>query len=490
MDKQRDMMAALRFMLFEQQRMDGIELPRGQLNTEKSKLLTMLNWIASIFVTEPVGDVVATAVSAEQGRITFYIAANRGPSRELDRNNVEIFKQLLRDTIDLDHPKEELITQLLSVVSPMVYPRLSRKVDLITGIDETESPGSRVQDRFNQVVDRWTKEGNVEDDPTFLSKSQELGLDVNERLKLVLDRIALTATTDASAGGGRPKDDKTRRLRVADFTSDAYALLQSHFFKSFDEHRKYSDDFIWISRLRRRLWRVSRYATDLLTVVKFGLPYIRCILGKEGSRTFADGGAGVEIVWVGDQLILPDNHGRDITMSLSPMEFLNKFFDKFEYKAKGKKKRPMIPPEIVADIGKFWGSEIRPFLHCELQMILYLQANKIQVQNNAIGNTKLMCWACNEYVARANKGRGLNAWQLSGTSEKSHCAWLIPSSPLGDAVVRDVMKDLGPFVRQFAVEFGHHPLSDSGRDSDGFTVADRKLLSDVLAWAQVPRKPC
>ena len=39
----------------------------------------MLNWIANIFVTEPFGDVVATALSAEQGQIMFYIAANRGP---------------------------------------------------------------------------------------------------------------------------------------------------------------------------------------------------------------------------------------------------------------------------------------------------------------------------------------------------------------------------------------------------------------------------
>jgi len=263
------------------------------------------------------------------------LAANRGPSRDQDRDNVEIFKQLLRDTIE--KTDDESVIQLLSVVSPMVYRRLTRKVDLITRIDKTESPGSRVQDRFNETVDRWTKEGNVEDDPAFLSESQELEpRDGNERLKFLLNRMASTATTDAERG--HPKDDKTRRLRFASFTSDARTLLKSKFFKSFqkckpESHRsiQYSDDFIWISRLRRRLWRVARYATGLGTIVKFGLPFIRRILGKEGSRVFADGGAGVEIVWVGDQLnILPDNHGCDVAMALSPMEFLNKLFDSFK----------------------------------------------------------------------------------------------------------------------------------------------------------------
>jgi hypothetical protein len=79
-----------------------------------------------------------------------------------------------------------------------------------------------------------------------------------------------------------------------------------------------------------------------------------------------------------------------------------------------------------ADIGKFWEipGSIKPFLHCEIQMILYLQANNIQIQENAIGCSKLMCWACNAYMEKANKKRGKNAWLLSGTSEKPHHAWL------------------------------------------------------------------
>ena len=102
MDKQRDTMAVLRFMLFERQRKNCSDLDRvrgGSPKGKKSKILAMLNWIAACFVTDPVGDVVATAVSAEQGRIVFYIAANRGQPRNQDRENGEAFKKLLREII-------------------------------------------------------------------------------------------------------------------------------------------------------------------------------------------------------------------------------------------------------------------------------------------------------------------------------------------------------------------------------------------------------
>lgn len=48
----------------------------------------------------------------------------------------------------------------------------------------------------------------------------------------------------------------------------------------------------------------------------------------DGGKGFADGGQGVEIVWVVDEsgVLLAM-----VQISLSPMEFLNKLFDKFDY---------------------------------------------------------------------------------------------------------------------------------------------------------------
>ena len=480
MDRQRDTMAILRFMLFERQleRQNRFNLYRGPLKGKEPKILEMLNWIAACFVTEPIGDVAATAVSAEQGQITIYIAANRGRSRDRDRENGEIFKQLLRETIRQSDP-ESVVLQLMEVVSPIIYHRLVRKVNLITEIDKTESESLRVvQDRFSKIVDRWVEGGNVEDDVGFLSLSVKCGLtppsmDGNQCLKHIFGRIVSTATKDASAKGGHPADVKTCQLRVASFTVEALALLISKFFESFDKPGSENEnpiplpdkDFIWILRLKQRLWRVACYLTQLNTFAHSGLPFIRNILGEDGSRRFADGGPGVKIVWVGDESgVLPNNHGLEVEMSLPPMEFLNKLFNKFDYMAEDEKNILVIPPETLTDIRKFWEipGSIKPFLHCEIQMILYLQANNIPIQENAIGCSKLMCWACNAYVEKANKEQGGKAWLLSGTSEKPHHAWLIPSGVLGDAVVSDIVKGLESLVSRFAVEFGHHRKQLSG----------------------------
>ena len=234
-------------------------------------------------------------------------------------------------------------------------------------------------------------------------------------------------------------------------------------------------------RLRRRLWRVASYLTQLNAFARFGLPFIKNILEKDG-REFAGGGPGIEIVWVGDESgVLPDNHGHAVEMILPPMGFLNKLFDKFDYLAEGEKKAPEILLDTLTDIGGLWAisGSIKPILHCEIQLILYLQTNNIRIQDNAIGCSKLMCWAC---VEKANKERGRNAWVLSGTSEKPHYAWLIPSGVLGDAVVSDIMKGLEFLVSRFAVEFGRHRKqlsggSDSATDSD----YDENGLSEVIS---------
>jgi hypothetical protein len=482
MDRQRDTIAILRFMLFKRQRQNSFNLYQGPLKSKESKIFAMLNWIAACFVTEPIGDVAATAVSAEQGQITIYIAANRGRPRHRDRENGETFKQLLRETIGQSDPVL-IACQLMKAVSPIIYHRLVRKVDLMTKIDKTELPKLLIQDRFDLIVDRWAEGGNMEDGVGFLSLSAKCGTPSMDGNQCVKDVFGLIVSAATSTKGGLPADAETCWLRVSSFTLQATTLLESKFFKSFDKPGPENqnpipdEDFIWILRLRRRLWRIARYLAQSNTFAFSGLPFIRNILGEDGSKRFADGGPGVKIVCVGDESgVLPDNYGHEVEMCLPPMEFLNKLFDKFDYTAEGEKNIPAIPRETLTDIGKFWEipGSIKPFLHCEIQMILYLQANNIQIQENAIGCSKLMCWACNAYVEKANKERGGKAgkaWLLSGTSEKPHHAWLVPSGVLGDAIVSDIMKGLESLVSWFAVEFGRHRKQLSG-GSDSATGSD------------------
>lgn len=154
----------------------------------------------------------------------------------------------------------------------------------------------------------------MEDDTDFLVHSARYGftlpMDGNQRLKGVFSRIISTATTDDSAEGGYLADAETRRLRVTSFTTGAYTLLISKFFKSFGkplagpERKNIDEDFIWVLRLGRRLWRVARYLTQLNIFARSGLQFIRNTLGDR-SKGFAGGGQGVEIVWIGDKLFYP-----------------------------------------------------------------------------------------------------------------------------------------------------------------------------------------
>lgn len=85
-------------------------------------------------------------------------------------------------------------------------------------------------------------------------------------------------------------------------------------------------------------------------------------------------------------------------------------------------------------------------------------------------------------MEKANKERGRNAWVLSGTSEKPHYAWLIPSGVLGDAVVSDTMNGLEFLVSRFAVEFGRHRNQLSGgSDSATGSDYDENGLSEAIS---------
>lgn len=137
----------------------------------------------------------------------------------------------------------------------------------------------------------------------------------------------------------------------------------------------------------------------------------------------------VEIVWVGDELgVLPENHwhGHEVEMNLPPMGFLNKLFDRFGYHTTEGEKT--VSENLLEDIERFWAfpGSIKPFLHCEIQMIIFLQTNNIRIQDNAIGCSKLMCWACNAYVEKANKKRGGESMGVFGDFRKAALCMAYP----------------------------------------------------------------
>ena len=225
-----------------------------------------------------------------------------------------------------------------------------------------------------------------------------------------------------------------------------------------------AEELNWLRKLRRRLWRIAHYRTDAKLVATTGIEWIRRILGDNG---FTDGGDCFKIVWVGlDPDTLPQNHGKEYEIKERPGDRFDALLKDFGYDSTQKK-----DSDFMAALESLWPNDpfpsfFIPFLHCELQLISYLDRHNIEVHMNLIGVSKLMCWACNVYVREINKRReddGKEPYVLSGTSGKAQDRWLIPPGELGDVVVKIVRCVLKDAIERLADELGiwHSGGSDS-----------------------------
>jgi hypothetical protein len=195
-------------------------------------------------------------------------------------------------------------------------------------------------------------------------------------------------------------------------------------------------------------------------------------------------------VWVGqpglDPDTLPKNHGMKYEIKERPQELFGKLLREFGFMEQTQNKEQ----SLMTDLGNLWSKpkpnftpNFVPFLHCELQLISYLDRRNITVHINLIGVSKLMCWACNVYVKEVNKRRKDDRKEpynvLSGASDKVHHAWLIPPGELRDVVVEIVHDALKVAISNLAQELGHeriHGGSDSPSSYD--SVLELPLDSD------------
>jgi len=502
-DPQADTMASLAVMHFYRRWQSLYELRPKLLDSyDRDKLLlVMLNWIATCFVIDPIGDVVATALTANPHEITVYVATNRSQPTDEDKEIIQKFKELIRNA--LEKPQEEDMTLLiLGIISPRIYPRFSRKLHMITKWDPEQQP---VEDRFNATVDRWaagTDVGaNMENSDNFLNNAQVLfssaereGIKDDEDANQCLKRLFKLFVDEIRSDRDCPEDNLTCKRRILRLSYLAMLLTNTDFFNSFREQTEpsfYNLDlfnsknpihwldgtFLWIQKLRRRLRRVTCYVRDTRIFAKDGLQFIRGVLG-DGISAFLRGEGGIEIVWIGEQPnVLPTNQGQRVTMTKTPLEFLDKLLDKFGYKIGDVKEETRKHLDKTWDISK----PEEAYLHCEIQMIAFLNGRSdIQIHDNFIGSSKLMCWACDAYVAKVNvkrRTKGQKEWVLSGSSRKPHSRWLIPPGALGTAVVNEVRNELNGIVGRLA------PVLGCEDDEDDYSYDHVDLRSHAFSLA-------
>ncbi|KAF9234185.1 hypothetical protein BU15DRAFT_65928 [Melanogaster broomeanus] len=259
----------------------------------------------------------------------------------------------------------------------------------------------------------------------------------------------------------RDVEDKTRR--GTSLCGLAHVLVTSTFFKTLPSHLQPTpfsvEEIIWLHKLRRRLWRVAHYALDASILLRTGLKFFATVLGAEGLKSFFEGDGGFHIEWVGRQPgIVHDGHGRPYYRPKSLIsrfdELLAEEVDKIEIGVDDHEKL-LKDMDFRGALEQVWKAEnaIIPYLHCELQLIHYLERNDIAVHKSAIGVNKLTCFACNAYVGAVNARRdlaGLEPWVLPGTSNKFDPAWLIPQSTEGIQAVNLIWERLKKGIQDLA----------------------------------------
>ncbi|KAF9234178.1 hypothetical protein BU15DRAFT_65922 [Melanogaster broomeanus] len=139
-----------------------------------------------------------------------------------------------------------------------------------------------------------------------------------------------------------------------------------------------------------------------------------------------------------------------------------------------------------------WKAEnaIIPHLHCELQLIHYLERNDIAIHKNVIGVSKLTCFACNAYVGAVNTRRGLagfGPWMLAGTSDKFDPAWLIPQSTDGIQAVNLIWKRLKKGIQNLTRrELRRERVHGYGSNRSGRRPNDNDIARCIFAIIHKP----
>jgi hypothetical protein len=467
--------------------------------SNERQMLSILNWIASFFVRNPVGDCVASALSVEGHKIILYLAANRGQPEEVDvQNGLKLVSALRQAFHDPQSASRLLFNSAISITYLRFYRKLDmiknmrfplRKIDSTTVVQPTEI--------FEKLMTKWAQADGVEQYQKLIDYAQimpdlptyESGGDGISTLKAFFKLFIEMIDSQRDLSDLQEKD---RFLEVAwsGFCLTAILLVSSNFFSCVvtDDMKAAilfdADELNWLRKLRRRLWRIARYRIDAKSVATTGIKWIRRILGDE----FTEGGDCFKVVWVGHDLdTLPENHGKKYEIKERPQELFNKLLGEYGFNVSTDKNEQT----YMTDLGSLWPIPkpnftpvFVPFLHCELQLIGYLDRHNVTVHMNLIGVSKLMCWACNAYVKEVNNRRKddrKDPYVLSGASGKARHAWLIPpGEELRDVVVKIVSEALKAAISSLADKLGHQRIHSGGSDSSTGSSSPYSSDSDEL----------
>lgn len=482
--------------LIHQLRGHGLDRTIDNAGTEKSggryvDLRHILDWIALCFVRE-VQDVVAVAIATQHQAVTLYIANNRGgPPGEEDIVTASTFLSTIRHGYASNVDKKvmaERLVQMLFLVTPT---RLQHKLFNIMAIKLPKSQAvdaSTLQGWLDLLVSRWATRGGQETSVPITEYAADIFSDRARTLDALKHCFRFIMKNINGLLEMMSSDYVVEKVAGKFQTMVIYAmiLLQSSFFRSLFDHTSglhppaLSDEYGFLLKLWRRLYRVTRYEMGARLFVSAGMPLFRDVLGQDGMAKFLRGDGGLDIQWIGAGFSMLPNHARPYIWPETPKARLIQLL-----KSRGFLERMDMAKldEFLnsPNVGRAWsnGAQIRPQYHCEVQLVNYLRHTSTEVNGKIIGVSKPICMACDLYLKQLS-GEG---WVVSGTSGKAHASWMIPPDTAGMAVALEIDRELNEVLTAVARKHAKHRSggldSSSGSHDDEFDFTEeRRELND------------
>lgn len=442
--------------------------------------LETLNWVSQFFVHQAKGDVVATAYSIEQGRVTLFVANSHGGPRPEDHDASARLLALIRDRFRNALDDDALVTALRRLALHTSAARISHKLALLACLARETPGGMPIAQWLEGAFDRWEARGHREEarpsgqfGEASWRDNQRTGDAVKQLLRQLGSMLARPPTLTGRAS--RQDSELTALMAVWGVLE---RLVWTAFFQDIEKAPAnfYSDrergldvagrrEYALLAKVRRRIWRVLRYYTVPVRFVKTSLRQFHDMLalrdpgGVTGMERFLSGSGGIVVHWV----------------TCAPRRVV---YDRRQYKLQDRAwslvasyglgaQRDSPPVRRMLDgIARLpsWSPEVAPRVHCAVQLTWYLVENNIQVYKDTIGMSKLLCWACHLYVDQLRVQQGARQWRLSGTSGKVHEAWTIPSAPSVEAS-RQAVERVTHDLKEVLVRC----LSENGLAHPGFS---------------------
>lgn len=391
----------------------------------------------------------AAPPAAVPAKIELLVANNKGKNTTAQNTDFgKAFVKILNEKIQQDGTfyrgatnKANLtkaVDDLMRVVVERGWPRAASKISKVKEV----FPVADRADVVGKVIKYWGQL-NLLKDTDFVEQVPPTGAGgKNMTPEKILDiRIATLKTHSTNVMSANPsaRTLNTTELKLAllkDMCNSCKYLLQpiDGVIKRDPLEAPPMPDGVSLKKfmkLRRRLWRVLRYSAGPQLFLTKGITYLKLKIDLAGGNS-----SSIEFgepTWVAttDTLARLFSTAQP-SITITGKTFINWFKEEFTNTL------PAADPKIKSAIDNITafckdanfndGMKWRPSLHCEVALLAYLNLKGIVIIGNAIGVSKLNCFACSvyaDYLKTASQGI---AYRMTGTSGKSHHQWLIPNS--------------------------------------------------------------